>query len=114
MRVYYTNNTAIDQGFLDSNNNPVIIAPGKGKYLEQETIMPSETIKLTVMTDEDGAGNIDYIGYAVPGTGTGQAGWAIKKRIALAGNVEVYRWVNGEDAPKMRYVWDNRIAYTYV
>lgn len=109
----YTNNTSIDQGFLDSNGNPVIIAPGKSKYLEQWTLMPTNTNNLMVITDYDGAGNILYRGFARPGTGSGQAGWAIFRRVGLGGNDSVDRWVQGENPPKMKYVWDNRLTYTY-
>lgn len=113
MRILYTNNTAIDQGFLDSNGNPVIVAPGKSKYLERETIMPATSIALTVVTDYDGAGNILYRGFAVPGTNGNHAGWAIFKRQAVGVNDYVDYWVQGADAPRMKYVWDNRLTYTY-
>lgn len=108
-----TNNTTILQGYLDVYGNIVNILPGDTKLIEQDADLPEALTKLTVIVDDDGAGTIEYIGYALPGTAYSSNGWAIKKRVQKDTDEEVYLWVDGDLEPKMIYAWIARATYTY-
>ncbi len=59
----------------------------------------------------DGQGNIAYEGWAVPGTATSTAGWAIRRSTYVGGNCTAVEWAGG--VTDMTQVWDNAAALTY-
>ena len=54
----------------------------------------------------------EYIGFAVPGSGKGEAKWAIKKLTYNAvSRVTDIQWAEGN--PSFGYIWNDRATYTY-
>ena len=112
MLVTYTNNSSIPQTVYDVYNTPNIVAPGASlTYLDRNSL-PVNIDILDVRVETNGAGDILYIGYKMPGTNTGDAspGWAIKKRV-VAGLEEYYVWAG--DGLVLRYIWNNRTTLSY-
>ena len=52
-----------------------------------------------------------YHGYAPPGTGTGDAGWAIKKYTYTGSQMITVNWASG--TAEFDKTWDSRGTYSY-
>jgi hypothetical protein len=61
---------------------------------------------------KDGAGRMEYIGYATPGTDDGEAKWFIKRLSYDAGGFQVDELMAGGNA-SFDKVWTAKATYTY-
>lgn len=85
-----------------------------------ETILSSILLELQQIEDNtsfngkllewDTVGNVTYLGYAVPGSLTSNAVWAIKRFIE-SGNDGSAKWADGNNS--FDNVWNNRLSLTY-
>jgi hypothetical protein len=70
---------------------------------------------LIVRFDYDGNGNQIYIGWALPGTATSDAGWRILQQNFSGNNMTgtAFPNVNGAPSGAFSFIWDNRASYAY-
>lgn len=66
----------------------------------------------TIALSYDASGNVEYVGWAEPGTAKTASGWRIiKLTYDASGNVTDVQWADGDDA--FDNVWNNRTTYSY-
>lgn len=68
------------------------------------------SIDKTNLLQVDQVGATTYVGYAIAGTATSAATWAIK-RIIETGNDASITWADGDK--DYNNIWDNRLSLTY-
>ena len=72
---------------------------------------PFDKNDLKMRAAYDGSGNLQYIGYAAPGTATSAAAWQIRKLTYSGGDVTQVDFAGSvNDYTK---VWDDRTTYAY-
>lgn len=107
----YTNSGDNPKRIIDGKGRIIKIAAGETKtYYDNDSFQPN-TDNLIVTTDLDANGVTLYIGYALPGTPFGRAGWAIKKRVAGDGLDESYLLAGGHFV--LGYRWTERASLSY-
>lgn len=60
--------------------------------------------------------NLDYVGFAKPGTLTSETGWQIQKLTYSGANLTSITWPQNSlsNASSLyEFVWDDRLTYTY-
>lgn len=110
MLVTYTNTSSIPQAIYDVYGTPRMVQPGQSVTYLDKNSLPSSFDGLIMKIETDVSGNILYMGYAHPGTGASQLGWAIKKPV-IVGNEESWLWAG--DGLVLRYKWSLRASYSY-
>lgn len=80
-----------------------------GIYQALSVYNPANVFNQPLIMDNSVAGTT-YYGYAVAGTATNAAGWAIKKVVVSGGNTNIL-WTNGN--LNLTNVWNSRTTYTY-
>ena len=110
MLITYTNTSSIPQAIYDVYGTPRTVQPGQSVTYLDKNSLPNRLDGLIIKIETDGSGNILYMGYAHPGTGASQFGWAIKKPV-IVGNEESWLWVG--DGLVLRYKWSLRAGYSY-
>lgn len=66
---------------------------------------------LTQAIAYDGNNQTEYIGYALPGTGKGEAKWLIKKLTYSSGLVTDIQFAGG--SAQFDQIWNNRASLSY-
>jgi len=59
----------------------------------------------------DANGNVEYMGYAAPGTSTATAGWKIIKNTWTSGNITASGFASGR--AEFIFKWDDYASYSY-
>ena len=107
----YTNSGTVPKRIIDGKGRIIKIAAGETKtYYDNDSFQPNID-HLIVKSDLDANGVILYIGYALPGTSVGRAGWAIKKRVAGTGQDSTYLLSGGHFV--LGYRWTERTSLSY-
>ena len=94
------------RGSIDALN--VAIVDSAGDILDEF----NET-KYTTITTDDANGDIEYVGWAVPGSGssTGSSIWRIAKVTYTAGGNPIAKWADGVSTFTKEF--DEKATYTY-
>ncbi|MCK5611384.1 hypothetical protein KAR91_56460 [Candidatus Pacearchaeota archaeon] len=85
---------------------------GPGDNLKKDDqYLPYSHADLQWRSADDGNGDIEYIGYAMPGVADAEEGWQIEKFTNTAGSPVAGKFAGGSN----RYdkIWDNRAGYSY-
>jgi len=89
-----------------------VIADQKKVY-DSIVVQPVEDISalFAIQVSRDGTGDIEYVGYAKPGTATSVTRWQIKKVTYTDSNIDTVGFADGND--QFDNEWDERTGYTY-
>ena len=71
-------------------------------------VQPGESAAYESRNDTTSDTNLVYLGKALPGTATSDAGWQIKRYNKSAGHMSF-----ADDATTFTKIWDNRTSYGY-
>ena len=107
----YTNSGDTTKKIIDGKGRIVTILAGETRtYYDNDSFQPNID-HLISNVDYDANGVVLYIGYALPGTAEGRAGWAIKKRVAGIGLDETWLLSGGHFV--LGYRWTERTILSY-
>ena len=66
--------------------------------------------RFAIGTADNATGEVEFIGYAMPGCGDAQACWQVRKLFYnAAGDVTSWDYANSDN--RYRHVWDDRASY---
>lgn len=97
-------NSARENDKLDSESYD---RGGEEYFLQRQTIVPTGYIQRYAYT----AGNLEFVGVALPGTATDVAGWQVRKFSYTGGNLDSVLWADGNR--QFDNIWDDRDTLVY-
>lgn len=105
--VSYTNNTSLKQIRFDGRGDAIRVESGDTVIYETDQTFADV---LLLLTKSEIVGPATYVGYARPGTGVNELGWAVCK-IQEVGGVESKLWAGGRVS--FRWKWVDRATLSY-
>lgn len=90
-----------DKVYLDAIANVILSA------LEDNIETRSMPMKTII---DKAAADVNYFGFALPGTATSAAAWRIQK-LTVVGNVSTFEWADGNG--NLDNIWDARASLSY-